>query len=77
MKELRPLANLVKARKEKGWTQEALAKKAKVSRPMLSNIERGDVSPSLANAYRIAKALDSTIEHIFFRNNARKMNNTA
>lgn len=77
MSELKPLVKLVKARKDKGWTQEQLAKKVKISRPLLSNIERGAALPSLENAYRIAKALDSTIEQIFFNRNARKLSKTA
>lgn len=77
MKELKPCLNLVKRRKELGLTQEQLAKKAKISRAALSNIERGEGMPSLERAYRIARILDSTIEHLFFRNNARKMNKTA
>lgn len=72
MKELKPLVNLIAARKVKGWTQEELAKRAKLSRSMLSNIERGEYSPSLAVAYRIAKALGATIEQLFFKFNARK-----
>jgi putative transcriptional regulator len=61
-------------RAKKGWNQEQLSKAAKVSRPMISNIERGEATPSLKNAYRIAKALDSTIDEIFFGKNVQKMN---
>ena len=72
MKELKPLVNLIEARKARNWTQDVLAKKAKCSRSLLSNIERGAVVPSLSVAFRIAKVLDSTIEHLFFNRNARK-----
>lgn len=77
MKELKPLPNLPKRRKEKGFTQDDLAKKAKLSRQMLSNIERGYSLPSLQVAYRIAKVLDSSMEHLFFNRDVRKMNKSA
>ena len=73
MQELRPLVSLVKARKGLGLNQEEFAKRAKLSRPMLSHIERGASIPSLPVAYRIAKAANMTIEEIFFARNARKM----
>lgn len=72
MKELKPLIKLTEARKSKGWTQDDLARKAKLSRSMLSNIERGAVIPSLPVAYRISRALDRSIEELFFNRNARK-----
>lgn len=77
MKELKPLINLSNARKQKDLTQDQLAKKAKLSRQMLSNIERGYSLPSLPVAYRIAKVLGSTMEHIFFNRNAQKMSKSA
>lgn len=76
-KSLKPLPNLVNSRNEKGYTQEQLAKKAKVSRPLLCNIERGYSLPSLPVAYRIAKVLNKPIEHLFFNDNVQKMNKTA
>jgi putative transcriptional regulator len=77
MKELKPLTNLINARKKFNMVQDDLAKKAKLSRSMLSNIERGYALPSLEVAYRIAKTLNSTIEHIFFDRKAQKMSNSA
>lgn len=77
IKILKPLVNLIKARNEKGLTQDKLAKKAKVSRPLLCNIERGYALPSLPVAYRIAKALDKPIEHLFFNRVVQKVNKSA
>lgn len=74
MDQLKPLVKLTKTRESKGYTQDQLAKKAKISRPLLSNIERGYANPSLQVAHRIAKALDSTIDEIFFNSKARKTN---
>lgn len=70
----KPLKRLIKKRAVMNMTQEQLAKKAKISRPLLSNIERGAASPSLMSAHRIAKALNSTIDEIFFGVNVHKMN---
>lgn len=69
-----PLYTLIKARKNLGLNQEEFAKRAKLSRPMLSHIERGASLPSLPVAYRISKAANMTIEEIFCARNARKMN---
>lgn len=77
MNDLKPLVKLIKTRESKGLTQSELAKKANISRPLIANIERGYASPSLKNAYKIAKALDSTIDEIFFAKRARKTNITA
>lgn len=77
MKELKPLVNLVNRRKALSMTQEQLAKKAKISRAMLSNIERGEAGASLQSAYRLARALDTTMEHLFFNQKARIMNKSA
>lgn len=76
-KELKPLPKLTQARLEKGMTQEQLAKKAKITRSVLSNIERGYSLPSLPVAYRIAKALDKPIEYLFFNRNVQKVNKSA
>lgn len=65
---------LVKARKNKGWTQDYLAAQVDISRAYLANIERGEYYPSLKVAQRISKALGKSTEALFFENNARKTN---
>lgn len=72
MSKFKPRKRLIDAREKLGLTQEQFAKKIKLSRPMLSHIERGASLPSLPVAYRIAKTLDEPIEYIFFNCNARK-----
>lgn len=74
MKAPKPLEKLVSRRKELGWTQDVLAEKAKISRPMLSHIERGQATATLPVAYRISRALDRTIEEIFFSPDVQKTN---
>lgn len=49
--------NIRAARKEKGWTQEKLSHRAKLSASHLSAIERGKVNIYLDTMARIAKAL--------------------
>ncbi|MGX4584015.1 helix-turn-helix transcriptional regulator [Paenibacillus chitinolyticus] len=63
---------MVSARKEMKLTQEQLAKLSNTSRALISNIERGEYTPSLPVAFRISKVLKKPIEHLFFKNNARK-----
>lgn len=59
IKELRAKRNL---------TQESLAKKAKISRTHLAEIENGKAIPSVIVAQNIAKVLKVKIENIFFDN---------
>jgi transcriptional regulator with XRE-family HTH domain len=49
-------ARLHRLRKQKGWTLEQLAAASGVSRSMLSQIERNRANPTLAVAFRIARA---------------------
>lgn len=77
MKDLTPLIALTEKRESFGFTQEQLAIKAKISRPLLCNIERGYANPSLKVAGRIAKALKATVDEIFFARKARKTNKSA
>jgi putative transcriptional regulator len=46
-------------------TQQALADRTGVTRQTILAIEAGKYSPSLLLAFRIAKALGSTIEQVF------------
>lgn len=46
-------------------TQEDLARKVGVRRETILYIEKGKYNPSLKLAYRIAKALSTTIEELF------------
>ena len=48
-------------RRRNGWTLEQLASSSGVSRSMLSQVERGAANPTLAVAFRIAKAFDVSL----------------
>ena len=47
-------------------TQQQLADKVGVTRQTIVAIEKGNYSPSLELAFRIAHAFDTTIEEVFF-----------
>ena len=53
-----------KLRKAKGWSQEELARRAKLHRTYIGSIERSERNVSLLNIERIAMALDAKIESL-------------
>lgn len=54
------------ARKEKGYTQEELAKRANVSRATIIGLENGSVTVTTTNTLtKIASALDKKVSDIF------------
>ncbi|HZT32077.1 MAG TPA: helix-turn-helix transcriptional regulator [Bryobacteraceae bacterium] len=54
------------ARIAKGLSQEQLANAAQVTRQTIGLIEKGDYNPSLSLCIRIAKALDKTLDQLFW-----------
>ncbi len=48
-------------RKERGWSLDSLAQASGVSRSMLSQVERAQANPTLAVAFRIARAFGLTL----------------
>lgn len=57
---------LIQARKNKGLTQEELAKKLGYSKASVSNWENGYSNPSLSDAFRVSEILDVDINILFF-----------
>lgn len=55
----------------KNITQEELAKKSNISRVALSSIENGTV-PNGETMFNIAKALDESVENIFYEENVNQ-----
>lgn len=53
-------------RSRKGMTQSALAKKAEISVPYLSQLEQGKRDPTLSAVERIAKGLEVPLNILFF-----------
>src|SRR6266436_5970272 len=52
---------LKQLRAERGWSLDALANASDVSRSMLSQVERSQANPTLAVAFRIARALGMSL----------------
>lgn len=57
--------NILKLRKNKGLTQEQLAKKSRVSRQTINAIENDRYDPTLRLAFKIAEVLQSTVDDVF------------
>lgn len=61
-----PLYNHLKEyRARLGVNQQEMGQRVGVSRQTISQIERGDYSPSVTLALKIAKICDATVEDIF------------
>lgn len=56
---------ITKLRKNKGFTQDTLAKKCKVSRQTINAIENDRYDPTLQLAFKIAAVLGTTVDDVF------------
>ena len=54
-----------RARRNAGYSQEALANKVGLSRQSINTIETGSGRPGLRNAMRISKVLGHSVEGLF------------
>lgn len=63
--------NLRVLRKQKGFTQEALADQAGINRNYVGQIEREEKSPTVDVVEKLARSLEAAPE-VFFRNPRRK-----
>ena len=59
------------ARVEKGWTQQELADRVEATRQTIGLIEKGEYNPTLNLCLRIAKALDRTLDQLFWEEGNR------
>lgn len=63
-----PIYNKIKEmRQDKNLTQEDLAQVVEVSRQTIVAIEKGNYTPSLTLAMKLAKVFKISIEELFFR----------
>jgi putative transcriptional regulator len=63
----RRLGNRLKeARAARGWTQAELAQAVRVSRKTINTIENQVFVPSTVLALSLARALETTVEQLFF-----------
>ncbi|MED1016966.1 helix-turn-helix transcriptional regulator [Bacillus atrophaeus] len=61
------MVNRVKmARIEKGWTQSQLAAHVSVTRQTIGLIKKGKYNPTLQLCIALAKALDQTLDQLFW-----------
>ena len=58
--------NIREARAKNNLTQRALSEKAQMSQTQLSDYENGNKTPSLFSLAKIAKALNTTIDELFY-----------
>ncbi len=56
----------------RGWTQDALAERASVSKAMISKVERGETNPTLVIAAKIAGALGLTMSQLIGADERRR-----
>ena len=57
-------ANMIRLRKEKGWSQEELADQSGLHRTYISGVERKDRNPTIMVLEKIAKALSVTVAQL-------------
>jgi transcriptional regulator with XRE-family HTH domain len=57
-------ANIVKFRKEKGWSQEELADRADLHRTYVSGVERCVRNPTITVVEKFAKALEVELDQL-------------
>jgi len=53
---------IIRERIKRGWSQTELAKAVGSRQPVISRLERGEGNPSLSTLYKIAKALDLSLQ---------------
>jgi transcriptional regulator with XRE-family HTH domain len=56
---------IVKARTDKGMSQEKLATESGIDRSHMGFIEQGRRKPTLSTLYKVAKSLDVSLEQLF------------
>ncbi|GAA5040145.1 transcriptional regulator [Marivirga lumbricoides] len=55
---------ITQLRKQKGWSQDELAKRIESSRVMIGKYERSDNSPSIEVIVKLAKAFDVSVDFL-------------
>lgn len=55
---------IIALRKDKGWSQTDLSKQCGVSREMIGKYERGEATPSIEAAKKIADAFEVSLDYL-------------
>ena len=71
-RKVRPRSKLIKLRRQKGFTQEQMAKLLNIERSCYSNYENGYRNPSFENVLKLKKILGVTDDKFFLRDNDTK-----
>lgn len=64
-------------RRRKGYSQEELGFRASCSTSFISDIERGEKSPTIETLHKITDALDVSLEEFFFKFQPKKKSKEA
>lgn len=70
----KPRSKLIKLRKEKGFTQEQMARLLQITRATYANYETGYRSPNLNSIIEMKKILGTDDDKIFLQDNDTKSN---
>ena len=70
----KPRSKLIKLRKEKGFTQEQMARLLQITRAAYANYETGYRSPNLNSIIEMKKILGTDDDKIFLQDNDTKSN---
>jgi putative transcriptional regulator len=62
-----PVNRIKLARVEKGFNQQELADRVEVARQTIGLIEAGNYNPSIALCLKICRALDKTLNDLFWK----------
>ena len=65
------IENIVRMRKEKGYTQQRLSKESGVSQPVIARIERGVTNPQLETLIKMLLPLGKTLSIVPIPNNLK------
>lgn len=57
-------SRLLALRKQRGWSQPKLAKKVDTSGAIIGRYERGEITPSIGVARKLAEALEVTLDYL-------------
>lgn len=69
MSAIRPRSKLIKIRKEKGFSQEQMARLLKITRATYANYETGYRAPSFKKIIEMKKIFGITDDRIFLQDN--------
>jgi len=56
--------NIMRCRKERGWTQEQLADRTGYSRNQIQRVETANASPTVALLFDVAEAMEVPVERL-------------